>query len=82
VQKELWEKNEIARKKEEVAKKKVESARRKETARSEWKNKGCTKSQNRSNDAATNDKRYCVDGDDDCALPDEGSVAPAKLLKM
>ena len=68
------------RKKEEAAKKKVESATRKETTRSEWKNKGCTKSHNRSNDAGTNDKRYCVDDDDDCALPDEGSVAPAEFL--
>ena len=66
------------REKEEAAKKKVESAR------SEWRNKGHTKSCKRSNDndAATNAKRYCVDVDDNGELSDKGSVAPAELLRF
>ena len=50
---------------------------------SERRNKACTKSRKRSNDndTASNAKRYCVDDDDDSELSDEGSVAPAELLR-
>ena len=74
-------KAEAVGKREKVVKKKAESARRKDTARSEWRNKGCTKSHKRSNDngAATNAKRYCVDGDNGrLELSNEGSIAPTE----